>query len=720
MGGWLGNDYDFTAILQPLLYRFYEYQGIEPVWYPHVSGGVPIGTYFFAQPYHLPSFLLSRLAWYGDGGLKILFALKHIFYLSVLHFMAWSRFDRVLPKSPWAFLLAAVLIFNLRILDAVRYGIYIDTLFYMTLMICAAIEVLRCPSWWKTSALAFFVYLFLTSGYTALFPFLILFAVVYLPRLLFAHKINARGLGAFSGACGVGCLLSVPLWILIADFISTNQTRVENSRFEWANYHPMNLEMWVQNLFRPWLAEVHSAFGGSSVIALAAFLILTCFYKSWFRPLRPAVLYSFFLFLFAAGGFTPLYPLLFRYFPMINSVRGPGRILVFFVPLIFIELEIFSRSGIVQQCVSGLKTAFFNKRLLWTVTLLTVAGLLLWLVGGKLGHSENDDFLPVKLRGEWSFAASLWTLGGLAILSAMLRARSLSPRVYWAAIFCGFFLQLTPVMSFGSWFGPLVTRETYVKLSTQEHFPLITNLDLSVPGIDEGNAGVSLPSMSSYVVSHGTAGGCLLPFDRKGTKFQSALKIGFYLIPDQEYPEFYTPQQEVDCGLVFKELQMTPDVLQNMNRANRVLCLTPNKVCLWVTTPLDSVLITGFPFLSNRWHVTIDGVPGRVSPYFHGILGFPVPAGSHILKVEYQNPWMGLGAYFFGIGSVLLWVSSLLGFAVIRTSRAYIFVVLLSSVLPFSVSYNFVKSAEIKTHAEVLLPTNYSQRLEPLFEDLGI
>ncbi len=74
MGGWLligpntiGNDYPRVQPYGSQTLRFYTRHGIEPMWYPHLAGGVPIGFLPFAQYFHLPAWLSSELPGYWTG-----------------------------------------------------------------------------------------------------------------------------------------------------------------------------------------------------------------------------------------------------------------------------------------------------------------------------------------------------------------------------------------------------------------------------------------------------------------------------------------------------------------------------------------------------------------------------------------------------------------------------------------------------------------------------
>src|SRR5437773_5755348 len=66
-GSTLGYDYPLFQVRSALIVRAYGAMGVEPMWYPHLGGGFPIGGLMLAQYFHLPAWLISRLPGYWDG-----------------------------------------------------------------------------------------------------------------------------------------------------------------------------------------------------------------------------------------------------------------------------------------------------------------------------------------------------------------------------------------------------------------------------------------------------------------------------------------------------------------------------------------------------------------------------------------------------------------------------------------------------------------------------
>src|SRR5262249_2919509 len=79
----LGSDYLHYPISGPRSRRFYPGGGLEPMWYPHQTGGIPIGGLFYGQYFHLPAWILSQLPGFWNGELLRWLAVRHLLLLAL-------------------------------------------------------------------------------------------------------------------------------------------------------------------------------------------------------------------------------------------------------------------------------------------------------------------------------------------------------------------------------------------------------------------------------------------------------------------------------------------------------------------------------------------------------------------------------------------------------------------------------------------------------------
>jgi len=138
MGGWLligpntiGNDYPRVQPYGSQTLRFYTRHGIEPMWYPHLAGGVPIGFLPFAPYSHLPAWPSSELPGYWTGNALLILSARHLLLLAGYHaLLAWAASRLLGCGREWGALLGFALVYNLKTLDSLRYGPALEATVY--------------------------------------------------------------------------------------------------------------------------------------------------------------------------------------------------------------------------------------------------------------------------------------------------------------------------------------------------------------------------------------------------------------------------------------------------------------------------------------------------------------------------------------------------------------------------------------------------------------
>ena len=63
----IGNDYQAFQVSQAMNFRFYQKMGVEPLWHPHITGGIPILGAALLQAFYLPAWITSHLPGYWSG-----------------------------------------------------------------------------------------------------------------------------------------------------------------------------------------------------------------------------------------------------------------------------------------------------------------------------------------------------------------------------------------------------------------------------------------------------------------------------------------------------------------------------------------------------------------------------------------------------------------------------------------------------------------------------
>jgi membrane protein YfhO len=75
---------------------------------------------------------------------------------------------------------------------------------------------------------------------------------------------------------------------------------------------------------------------------------------------------------------------------------------------------------------------------------------------------------------------------------------------------------------------------------------------------------------------------------------------------------------------------------------------TAQSEIMTVEVPEPAIVLVRIPYARN-WRATVDGSPARIFPADHFLMGVPVQAGSHTIRLGYDDPWIGYGL----LGSLL-------------------------------------------------------------------
>ena len=344
----IGNDYVVYQVSESLHYRVFHSLGIEPMWDVFQTGGVPVSAHAFAQIFHFPAWLLSHLPGFWTGHAIVLFTAKHIVLAILGQFITFwvllriSRFSKL-----GCYLLSFLCIYNLRTLDALRYGAAFDTFIYGLCFLMLGLLYVDAARPWLLLPIALFFQFFVTSGYYPALPHICLaflvsiFVIIYLNREKYSARIHLKLFALIGAATLAGMLLSAPNWLPFLEFIQVNYGRVQDASIGWSNYRPLNPTGVFLNLFQPWSAEVHSGFGGCTLLTLIVCSFITFgirdFRNSWVILLVIAL-----PFLLAFGAADPLYVFFYKYVPGFSMIRAPGRVMIIlpiFLIASFLALE---------------------------------------------------------------------------------------------------------------------------------------------------------------------------------------------------------------------------------------------------------------------------------------------------------------------------------------------------------------------------------------------
>ncbi len=670
----LGRDYVTLPVPGALTLRSYTTAGLEPLFYPHLTGGIPVGGLFFGQYFHFPAWLSSRLPGYWDGEALRWMTLRHLLLLVVaqgVHYAAWRRGIGLSP--PAAYAASFLAIYNLRTLDSLRYATAFEaTVYAHAVVLLSALHVLH-PSRLLLALVVVASQLLLTSGYPVVLPFAVLAVLLLVPALLAAGRgpglVLRRGGEAFLAAA-LGALLAAPHAFAFWEWMAVNDRRVARADLVWATAWAMEPRGLLENLVYPWTAEVHSAFAGPTLLvvagtALVLILARTGGGRAWLLALA-------FLLLYALGAATPVFPFFFERVPGFGFLRVPGRVLALLPLLAFASALSMRAASLEERLRSALRPAAAAALGLCLVGLALVA-LHPW---SPLGGAAVHEFCAASLSGFWSPAnRALWLAAGALAAAGLLFPWP--PRTTAAIVALATVAQTTMLMRHGTWTAKRPRSASLAEFAGADHLPLYGAAPLQANNfLSEESDGTATVAYARFFKSALEGTNCYLPI-QPGLRVRGVL-LPFYLSPNVECARETSAALElVKAGgdrcretgalrtlatdFACVDAPSSPPVsgsdLAALNEDNRLVALTSNLVVIDVQPSSAAILVTPFPNATANWSLFLDGGPLPLLEVNGGFVGARVPPGRHQVEVRYFSPLVQAGyrvAFATALAIVLL------------------------------------------------------------------
>ncbi len=655
----LGNDYLHYNVRVPQTLRFYTGESLEPMWYPHQTGGIPVGGLFYGQYFHLPAWISSRVPafWRGDA-LRVL-AARHLLLFGLaqaVYYVALRRAAGLERGASW--LVSLVLVYNLRTLDAFRYGIALDAAVYTQAALLLSMLHLLQPSRWRLALIALITQLLFTCGYPVLLPFALLVALFALPalvRVVGARALVRRGSQALLAALA-GVLLAAPHWLAISEWMAVNDTRVARPSLEWAGEWAMAPPDLLTNLFFPWEAEVHSSYGGSTLLAALLIAVVLALLRARGWPLLLALAFPF---VYALGRLTPVFPFFFSHVPGFTTLRGPGRA-VYMLPVLLLValLWLRGREGRLPFLQSSTRIAAL------AMAVASALGLLRVLVAPP---AALPPYSPAVLTGWWTPAPqAVWLALGVVAGLALFRGAAARSPLTAGALALATAAQIGMMMRHGTWIAEREPSPDRAAFQAVNHLPLYASFPLLATNeLRKKAEGSATVAYARFLRRAAGQANCFLPIDPDHGR---GVVLPFYLSDRLECVDtgeaaLARLRTDEDCLATGRLRTLVvgpdcgpspagPDGLVPLNERNRILALTPNVTTLDVDTLRESVLVTPFPEATANWEGWLDGNRVPLVSVNAGFLGVRVPAGRHQVSVRYFSRRLVLG-YRIAFGTAI-------------------------------------------------------------------
>ena len=643
----LGNDYLYYPVQATMSLRFYTGEGLEPMWYPHQTGGIPVGGLFYAQYFNLPAWITSRLPGFWNGDFFRWLALRHLMLLALAQVAYYVALRQAIGFGPGASaLLSLGLVYNMRSLDAFRYAIALDAFVYLQVaLLFAGLYVVRPRGLWLL-IVGGATQLYSTSGYPVLTPFAAFAVVLSLPALVHAagwRPVVARG-ARVGLAVLAGALLAAPHWLALSEWVAVNHARVAHSSLEWAAQYALQPIEIVESLLVPWEAEVHSTFGGATLLAaLLVAVVLALAARRGFAMLLSLA----FVFAYALGDRLPVFLFFFEHVPGFSTLRGPGRILYLLPIMIFASLLWLRGKGPAPVMDRPLQLAG-----------LSLAGASIVALGlGLSTNTAHSSLSPAHLDTAWTPALQTAWLGTAVVAGLALSAWATGRKPAALVLAAATALQLVPLLRWGSWIAPRPRTARREEVQAIDHLPLYGGYPLLATNELRrwSEATASVP-YARFLRRTGDWANCFLPIqpdrsrgvvlpfylsDRVECAADTRDALGRLLVADDCYASHTL--RTIVAGPACTPSTGAPGSLVSLNAGNRVLSLAPNVTTLAVDAPLDAVLVTPFPNATANWEGYLDDRPAPLVEVNGAFLGLRVPAGAHEVSIRYFSRRMLAG-----------------------------------------------------------------------------
>lgn len=415
----LGNDYPvFNRYQMELQYCLKH--GSFPLYVPGFAEGQASAALTMGQVYHPISHLASFLPGYWQGKSLECNTFLRLLSLGLVHLGLFILLGRLRLNPILSFIISFITVYNLRMLDLFRYYASLENYTgYLFLCMAMAFYFLKPTRFKGPVSMILATYLFVCGGhpqmmYLGLIGAAIMAAAIpfVLSKISGEIEINRNRLTRYFktvGACfAAGLLLSAAYLIpFYFDFVVDNGQRVVQN-YQWSLMYTDTIGGMLNSLFAPLHSDVHGAFGSSSLIILIGLVPLLYLVRVKV-PTAITVLWGvlIIIFLISLGGATPLHYIFWKYFPLANTFRIPGRIVLTF-PFLFLLIFAWLFRPTDVKITPGSRQRLTSPGLLLSMIAVPLFLLYNWVLVKYLPKPHFYIPMHIKPYPQWVDSLIFW------------------------------------------------------------------------------------------------------------------------------------------------------------------------------------------------------------------------------------------------------------------------------------------------------------------------
>jgi hypothetical protein len=636
----LGADYQLFSINEQMELLFSIKTGSFPLYVPGYKFGHSSSALTLAQVFHPISHIASLLPGYWNGKALEWNTFLRLFSLGFVHLVMFTFLRKIRLNTFFSFLISLITIYNLRMLEAFRYGASLEA-YTGNLLLCVLIGWYFISPSKRLGPLCIIgaTYLLICSGHPPMMFFGLLgaglFTLVtpfFLTTMLPERDVNLKIAFRFWTKVGLyiclGILLSsaylLPFYI---EFVTTN---IEYAHLGFQPH--MGQDTFVgslNNFFMPFISDVLSTFGGSSLILITLFLPLLRF----FRVKIPFSVWAIwgillFAFLYIQGPQTPVYRLAWKYLPFVSSVGGVGRISIIVPSLMMMLLAWIINAESFTVRLKGLSVILTPYMFLGIIALILIPLYLLpvFLLKPALGHFTPHFIRNISFRIE--FVSVLFGMVSLAALVLYGMYPRLA-RVLGVFLCLMIFLQLGTILKYGTFIEKKVDKPTFEQMKVQKKERLDFHFHQN-PGL-----------FHSVVLSH-LSRTFIEPFLGKiytqvitvSNQYDAYEKMERERLPQQVFIEGY------DSGKAKSITEEGKNVKEGMVN---LIYSSFNRLNFRTISPAPAFLGLSDPF-TGHWKAWVNGEKVRIYRANGAAHAVEIPAGESLVEFRYWSD-----SFFWGM-----------------------------------------------------------------------
>lgn len=634
----ISKDYPLHPITEKIELQFSLKTGSFPLYAPGYHLGHSSTALTLGQLYHPISYIASLLPGYWSGKALEWNTFLRILSLGLTQLALFLFLRQIRINTLFAFILSFVTVYNLRMLEAFRYGAALEAFTGHLLLIAMIGRYYVKPSnWLGPLSIIGTTYLLACSGHPPMmfygFVAVALFTLV-LPYFI-ASIVPDSGKKAlpFWGKTGLflclGILLSsvyiVPFYF---EFVRNNISYSQSAGLIGVEA-PETLAGALNNFFMPFYADLLGSFGGSLLIIMALFLPLLRVFKvkvpSVIWLLWGGVLYGL---LFILGPGTPVYVLSHKYVPFILSLGGVGRIAMVLPSVLMLIMAWIINAGAFSVRMRKISVT------LTPCSLLGLAALILtpvYLMALFLLRPEFGYFTPHFIRHIPFWIEIISVLLGLLSLGLLVFYNMYSrlARITGILLCIVVLFQVGTILKYGVWMEKKKDYPTFEQLKAQKK----ESLEYSFQ---------DCPNTQHKVVMEQLSRSFMEPFWGKiftrvtpvASQEEAYIEMQKSRLPQETFVE------DIDPGRAKKLTDGAKDMDKGMVE---LIYSSFNQVRFRVTSQAPAFFGLSYPY-TGHWRAWVNGEPVHVYRGNGAANAVEISAGESLVEFRYWSD-----AFFWGV-----------------------------------------------------------------------